>query len=181
MLVLKVIAMKTAFLLLAFICLACASLAQRTRFSIGPEYSLATFKEFPSNGIGGSIAVEFRSKKKISANIETGYNYFKGTVVNSFKHDTTHGFGFIPVLAGIKFSAGNKFYGTMRAGLIFGNSLTAYALSPALGVMLPSRHTPKVDIGVRLIGVPGVPAILENTFLESGGFSYLNFRAAIVL
>jgi hypothetical protein len=173
--------MKRALLLLTFFCFACCAVAQnsRTRFSIGPEFSLPTYKEFPSNGVGGSIAVDFRSRHRVSANIETGYNYFKGTVINEFKHDTTRGFGFVPILAGVKLSLANKYYASMRAGITLGSSV-GFTLSPAVGVMLPNRLSPKIDLGIKLIGVPGMPSIPENTFLDRGGFSYLSFRAAIV-
>ena len=154
----------------------------RARFSIGPEFSLPAYHEFPSNGYGASAGIAFRSRNRFSATIDVGYNHFKGTVINEFKQDTIRGFSFIPVLIGVKYSFGNKFYATMRGGGIYGshNSFIGYSLSPAAGVMLPNRHNPKVDLGVRLIGAIPMPAILENTFIESGGFSYLNFRAAIV-
>jgi len=173
--------MRTTFLLLGFICLTCTSIAQRkVRLTIGPEFSLPAYKEFPSNGIGGSIAVEFRSKNRFSATIETGYNHFWGSYVNVWKHDTTRGFSFVPILAGARYSAGEKFYASMRAGLTLGTTV-GFTLSPAAGVVLPNRRNPKIDLGVRLIGVVGMPSIPENSFLDRGGFSYLNFRIAVVL
>ena len=176
--------MKTICLVIIIITFSFALHAQnsRVRFSIGPEFSLPTYHEFPSNGIGGSAAIEFKSRSRVSANIEVGYNYFRGTVINEFNPDTVRGFGFIPVVAGLKFSLGQKFYSTIRAGGIYGTSQSflGYTFSPAAGIMLPNKKNPRVDLGVRWIGVIPMPAILENTFIEKGGFSYLNFRAAIV-
>lgn len=172
--------MKSIFLLLACACLTCNLFAQnsRTRFSIGPEFSLPTYREFPSNGIGLSAAVEFRSRNRFSTTIDVGYNHFKGTVVNPFKLDTVRGFYFIPVLVGVKYSFGQKFYASMRAGASYGkNSFIGFTLSPAAGVVLRQ----KLDLGIRLIGSISMPSIPENNFLDRGGFSYLNFRAAIVL
>ena len=172
--------MRTLFVLLVTICITCSLHAQRTRFTIGPEFSLPTYKELPSNGIGGSIAVEFRSKHKVSAVVETGYNYFWGKYVNVWKQDTIHGFGFAPILAGAKLTLREKYYAAMRAGLTLGKT-RAFTLSPAAGIMLPNSRTPKLDLGIRLIGVIGMPSIPENSFLDRGGFSYLNLRIAIVL
>ena len=176
--------MKTLCLLIAAITFSVCIHAQnpRVRFSIGPEFSLPTYHEFPSNGIGGSAAIEFKLRDRISANMEVGYNYFSGTVINNFKPDTIRGFAFIPVLGGVKYSLNEKFYAAIRVGGVYGTfkSFMAYAFSPAVGVMLPNKRNPRVDLGARWIGVLSMPAILENTFVQKGGFSYLNFRAAIV-
>lgn len=181
---LNCIAMKTLCLLITAITFSFYLHAQnsRIRFAIGPEFSLPTYHEFPSSGMGGSAGVEFKSRNKFSANIEVGYNYFRGTVINEFNPDTIRGFAFIPVLGGLKYSLNEKFYASVRVGGIYGTfkSFMAYTFSPAAGIMLPNKNNPRVDLGARWIGVLPMPAILENTFIEKGGFSYLNIRAAIV-
>jgi hypothetical protein len=174
--------MKTACLF-TFLFISSLAFAQnsRTRFSVGPELSLPTYKEFPSNGIGGSLSIQFKSKRRTSATIDVGYNYFSGDVVNYWFPDTIRGFGLAPVLAGAKFSATNKFYAAVRGGLTFGyNGFIGLTFSPAVGIMLPNKQNPRIDLGARWMGVLGVPTYPEKTFIEKGNYSYLNLRAAIV-
>lgn len=174
--------MKTTCLL-TILFISSIALAQnsRTLISIGPEFSLPTYKEFPSNGIGGSASIQFKSKRKLSATIDVGYNYFRGHVVNYWFPDTIRGFSLIPVLGGAKLNATNKFYAVVRGGLTFGyNGFIGLTFSPAVGITLPNNHNPRIDIGVRWMGVMGVPTYPEKTFIEKGNYSYLNLRAAIV-
>ena len=153
----------------------------RTLISLGPEFSLPTYKEFPSNGIGGSASIQFRSKRKISATIDVGYNYFRGHVINYWFPDTIRGFSLVPVLGGVKLSATKKFYAAVRGGLTFSyNGFIGLTFSPAVGVTLPNNKNPRIDLGARWMGIMGVPTYPEKTFIEKGNYSYLNLRAAIV-
>ena len=172
--------MKTTCLLIAAIIIStCAQAQKRIKFSLGPEFSLPTYEEFTSNGIGASATVELRATKKLSATLDVGHNHFSGTVVNPFYGDTTRGFGITPVLFGLKLDIANNFYAGIRGGLAFGPIVT-YCLSPAAGVVFPNNKNPRIDIGARLIGVMGMPTFPEKAFIERGGYSYINFRAAIV-
>ncbi|HEX6180929.1 MAG TPA: hypothetical protein VFZ47_06755 [Chitinophagaceae bacterium] len=175
--------MKKFALLSAFVMLTTLLPAQRrTIFSIGPELSVSTDREIPTPGIGASIGMEVRSFHRISFTSEISYNQFSGDVIYKFRNDTIQGFSKLPIVAGIKGRIWKGAYLVVRAGLAFGlkNAGTSLAFAPGAGWLLHRNDKPLLDLGVRWIGIPGMPSFPENSVLNKGGYSYLNFRVAYV-
>ena len=156
--------------------------SKKLKFSIGPEFSVPTFSGITSSGVGGGISLEHFFNKKIAGTIDISYNYFKGNVFDFYKHDTLNGFSIMPVLAGGKYFFTNKFYISGAAGLIIGlhNAGNHLALSSGTGWLIPVSANSKIDLGVKLTGVPAGYSFPENSFLNRGGYSFLTFKIAYV-
>lgn len=173
--------MKKVSLSAVFIACSLLLAAQkRAIFSIGPELSISTYHAMPSNGIGGSAGVQLHPNKKISFVADIGYNRFSGQVVNIFTKDTVNSFAIMPVLAGARYTFRDKFYFAVRAGYALGahNARGSLAFSPAAGWVVFGKNKPLLDFGLRWIGLLPTPSYPENTFLNKGGYSYLNLRIA---
>ena len=175
--------MKKFALLLPLVLLSTLLSAQRrTIFSIGPELSVSTHNQIPSPGIGASVGMEVRSFTRISITSEISYNHFNGEVINKFTDDTIRGFSKMPIVAGIKGKIWKGAYLVVRGGLGIGlkNAATSFAFAPGAGWLLHRNEKPFLDLGIRWMLTPGLPSFSENSILNRGGYSYLNFRIAYV-
>ncbi|MEP6597511.1 MAG: hypothetical protein ABJA71_16270 [Ginsengibacter sp.] len=154
--------------------------SQKLTFSIGPQVSVPTFNGINSTGIGGGFSIERFFSKKLTGFIDISLNYFNGNVLDHFKNDTIKGFTVMPVLAGAIYFFTDKFYLSGAAGIVIGlhNAGNHLALSPGTGILIPISATSKIDLGLKLIGIPTGYSFSENNFLNKGGYSFLTFRIA---
>lgn len=169
--------------LISFIIIAIGSIhaqKENLNFSIGPQYAVLTFPGIKSPAIGAGISLEHFLNRKTAETIDISYNYFKGNIINSFQHDTISGFSIMPVLAVCKYFLSDHVYISGGAGLVIGlhNAGNHAALSPGIALLVPVSLRSKIDIGVKLTGVPSGFSFSENTFLNKGGYSFLAFRGA---
>ena len=88
----------------------------------------------------------------------------------------------MPVLPGVKYFVTDKFYASGALGIVIGihNAANHFALSPGIGLLVPISEKSKIDLGLKLTGVPRGYSFSENIFLNKGGYSYLTFRIAYV-
>lgn len=173
---------KIQVTLLFIVAVSANAKSQNLNFSIGPEYSISTFKGISSNGIGGGVSIGHFFTKRVEGNISLSFNYFNGDVFNFDKTDTVVGFGIMPLLAGIKYFVTKKFYASGAMGMVIGinNAANHFALSPGIGFLYPLSQKSKLDLNVKLVGIPTGYSFSENIFLNKGGYSYLSFRVAYV-
>ena len=155
---------------------------KKISFSIGPEFSVATFSGISGTGIGAGITIEHFFNKRIEGNIAISFNRFNNDVFNFDKTDTLKGFSVMPVLPGIKYFITNKFYASGAIGMVIGihNAANHFALSPGIGLLIPFSEKSKIDMNIKLIGVPAGYSFPENIFLNKGGYSYITFRVGYV-
>lgn len=118
--------------------------------------------------------------KKFSIISDIDINAFNSDVKNQITNKTAEGFIIMPVLAGVKWSALDNVYFPGQAGVAIGlkNAGTNISLSPGLGYLVKVDGKPKLDVGLRVIGVLPQASIPENTFLEKGGYSFLSLQLA---
>jgi len=154
--------------------------SKKINFSIGPEFSQPTFSGISGNGIGGGISIGYFFNKRIEGNVAISFNHFNSDVFNFNKTDTVNGFTIMPFLPGIKYFITDKFYASGAVGMVIGinNAANHFALSPGIGFLIPFSEKSKIDISLKLIGVPTGYSFPENIFLNKGGYSYLTFRLA---
>lgn len=154
--------------------------SKKLNFSIGPEFSIPTFSGISGTGFGGGITIGHFLNKRIEGNIAISFNHFNGDVFNFDKTDTVKGFSIMPVLPGIKYFVTHKFYASGAVGMVIGihNAANHFALSPGVGLLIPFSEKSKIDLSLKLIGVPTGYSFSENVFLNKGGYNYLTFRLA---
>lgn len=131
---------------------------------------------------GVFIKKEWRWSKRFAGTASAGYSYFNGSV-SSFDEKEVHDFAVVPVLAGLRYYARNKYYAGLEAGVgirAHKNASTKFTLAPAVGVLVPIGGK-SIDLGLRFYTIPSMPAIPEATVLHKGGYSLLGLRAGLVL
>lgn len=77
--------------------------ASPLKFSLGLEAALpiGDFGDTHSFGIGGSVQGDYSIAESLDITLNAGYINFSGKKVNGYTYD---GFGYIPLLAGIKYN-----------------------------------------------------------------------------
>lgn len=181
--------MKKLFLtVMASFAIMCA-LAQSSspKLSIGPEVALplgdAQIRH--SVGVGGTLKLEFPvSQSNFSFTVTTGYinfsskKFYTYTVgpaptytVTTSTFQTEH-VAAIPVKVGGKYYAGKMFYVEAEAGIAKGvdkgDTWTAFAYSPGMGVSFPFATQKAIDLGLHY----------EGWVKDSGNFNQLALRLA---
>lgn len=122
---------------------------QKLRFSLGAELAapLGDFKKISSVGFGGTLQMDYLVDPALALTLNSGYINFNGkNVSTSFTAGnppvtttiTTKypGFGFIPVLGGIKYNFTPQFYGSAQLGVSFStakNGGSNFTYAPGVG------------------------------------------------
>ena len=166
---------------------------------IGAEISRITGFEnqnetFQATGVGGVVKMENIVSKKFALTAELSFRNFTGkytyTRFSSSPGDTTSGspkdttidnFAMVPLLFGLKYYYAKKFYLSAEIGLAFKASSatrTKLALSPSLGVLLPTGKYNNIDLSLRFTHIVTGYGTPESNGLENGGYGFLSIRAA---
>lgn len=126
-----------------------------TIFSIGVEPSIPVgkFGDISSFGIGGSAQAEFKPANNYGLTLNAGY------ISYTYKASAGGGSGgFIPVLAGVKYTFSPKVYGHAQLGASFPSSggTTSFTYSPGIGFQLSKE----------------IDALIKYTGMSSAGYTY---------
>jgi hypothetical protein len=155
-------------------------MAQDHKFRLSANLSLSvpTYKEISSMAIGFGANGEFAINKRWATLFSADFHHFYGTVIDHFKNDTIKGFSILPVMAGLKYYAKEKFYLGAQAGVSVGlqHAGNCPAIAAFTGMLLPLRNDKKMDIGLKFTGIKRQTSFPENTFLNRGGYSFLSGR-----
>lgn len=158
------------------------SMAQENKFvvSAGPSLLIPTYSEINSVGFGFGVGIDYRLNNKFSLASDIDVDVFDSKVKNLFTDEITDGFILMPVMIGVKWRPVNNLYFAGKVGAVAGlkNASTNFALSPGLGYLVNINGKPTLDVGLNLLGVPGMASIPENTFLDKGGYSFLSLKLA---
>ena len=166
---------------------------------IGAEISRITGFEnqnetFQATGVGGVVKMENIVGKKFALTADLSFRNFTGkytytrfssspgdTTAGSPKDTTIDNFALAPLLFGLKYYYAKKFYVSAEIGLAFKASSatrTKLALSPSLGVLLPTGSYNHIDVSVRFTHIVTGYGIPESNGLENGGYGFIAIRAA---
>ena len=145
---------------------------------------------FKATGYGVSIKMENKFSKKFSWTAGLSYDNFTGkytytrfsnTTMGSPKDTTIDNFAIAPLLFGLKYYFVNKVYLSAETGLALkasGATRTKLALTPSLGVLVPTGSFNSIDISLRFTHIVTGFGIPESNGLENGGYGFLSIRAA---
>lgn len=138
------------------------------KLSIGPDVALPVgdAHQLYSVGVGGTLKLEIPvSQSNFNFTVTAGYENFFGKDVTYNESGPGYSYSgevkfanaaFIPVKVGGKYYASNQFYLEGELGIAHavssGDSGTAFAYAPGLGVSLPVDNGKAIDLGVRYEG-----------------------------
>ena len=166
---------------------------------IGAEISRITGFEnqnetFQATGVGGVARMENLVGRKFALTAELSFRNFTGkytythfsgspgdTTAGSPKDTTIENFAIAPLLFGLKYYYTKKFYLSAEIGLALKASSatrTKLALSPSLGVLLPTGKYNNIDLSVRFTHIVTGYGTPESNGLENGGYGFVSIRAA---
>ena len=158
------------------------SIAQENKLvvSAGPAVLIPTYSEINSVGFSFGVGIDYKLSNSLSIASNIDVDVFDSKVRNLFTDQITDGFILMPVLIGVKWKPVNNLYFAGKVGAVAGlkNASTNFALSPGLGYLVNINGKQKLDVGLNLVGVPGMASIPENTFLDKGGYSFLSLKLA---
>ena len=147
---------------------------QKNLIAIGGEIGFPAHQPFQSNkaiGMGINIKGEHFFSNKFSSLASIGFSSFSGKIVY-WDGAEDKDFSLIPILVGGRFHI-KKFYLGLESGIAISasnNTNSLFAIAPSIGIV--HGH---FDLVAKLFAIPEMPSIPENTFLQKGGYSYLNF------
>lgn len=140
-----------------------------TKLGIGADFAfpMGDFGDFTDFGYGGSLAAQFPIANKLSLTGSAGYLNFKAKDGLIDVPD----YSAIPVKAGARFYAAEKFYIGAELGAAFptkdGGS-TAFAYAPGIGIEFPVADNGAIELGARY----------EGWKYDGGTNSFLGLRLA---
>ena len=150
------------------------SQSRKNLIAIGGEIGFPAHQPFQSNkavGFGVNIKGEHFFSNRFSALASIGFASFNGKIVY-WDGIGDKNFSLIPVLIGGRFYI-KKFYLGFESGIAISasnNTNSLIALAPTMGLVHGN-----FAVTAKLFAIPQMPSIPENTFLQKGGYSYLNF------
>lgn len=128
---------------------------------------------------GVFVKKEWGLSKNLAGTASAGYSYFTGAI-RSFNKEEINDFAVVPLLAGIKYYAWDKYYASFEAGVSIRahqHAATKFTLVPAVGMLIPVADK-QLDLGIRFYTIKMGSTFPEAPLLERGGYSLLGSRLA---